>query len=119
MNVSVTPELEAFVRGLVESGRYHSASEVFREGLRLLERAEHRRLLEKWLVEGLTPEEEARVPADMLEKFKSHIRAKVNEGLASLDRGELIDGPEFMAKMKAKLEAALEAEKDAAIEQRT
>jgi antitoxin ParD1/3/4 len=37
MNVSLTPELEAFVSTKVESGRYNSASEVVREALRLLE----------------------------------------------------------------------------------
>ena len=36
MNVSLTPELEQLVSELVESGRYRSASEVVREGLRLL-----------------------------------------------------------------------------------
>lgn len=37
MNVSLTPELEAFVHDKVASGRYTSASEVVRESLRLLE----------------------------------------------------------------------------------
>ena len=37
MNVSLTPELEAFVGELVRSGRSTAASEVIREGLRLLE----------------------------------------------------------------------------------
>jgi antitoxin ParD1/3/4 len=37
MNVSLTPELDKFVFGKVESGRYNSASEVVREALRLLE----------------------------------------------------------------------------------
>jgi antitoxin ParD1/3/4 len=37
MNISLTPELEKFVHDKVASGRYHSASEVIREGLRLLE----------------------------------------------------------------------------------
>ncbi len=36
MNVSLTPELEQYVSGKVRSGLYHSASEVIREGLRLL-----------------------------------------------------------------------------------
>ena len=36
MNISLTPELESFVQGKVQSGMYHSASEVVREGLRLL-----------------------------------------------------------------------------------
>lgn len=37
MNVSLTDKLEEFVSELVENGRYRSASEVVREGLRLLE----------------------------------------------------------------------------------
>lgn len=37
MNVSLTDKLEEFVSRLVEEGRYRSASEVVREGLRLLE----------------------------------------------------------------------------------
>ena len=36
MNVSLTPELEALVNAKVESGLYHTASEVVREALRLL-----------------------------------------------------------------------------------
>ncbi|WP_300585086.1 type II toxin-antitoxin system ParD family antitoxin [Marivita sp.] len=36
MNVSLTPQLEEFVRRKVESGLYNNASEVIREGLRLL-----------------------------------------------------------------------------------
>ena len=40
MNVSLTAELEAFVEGAVESGRYGSASEAVREGLRLLQERE-------------------------------------------------------------------------------
>ena len=36
MNVSLTPHLEKLVNEKVTSGLYHSASEVIREGLRLL-----------------------------------------------------------------------------------
>ncbi len=36
MNVSLTPELDEFVNAKVSSGLYNSASEVVREGLRLL-----------------------------------------------------------------------------------
>lgn len=36
MNVSLTPELEKYIHDKVSSGLYHSASEVIREGLRLL-----------------------------------------------------------------------------------
>ena len=37
MNVSLTPELETLIGEKVKTGRYHSASEVVREALRLLE----------------------------------------------------------------------------------
>ncbi len=106
MNVSVTPELERFVQRLVTSGRYHSASEVFREGLRLLEAAEHRRLLEKWLAEGLTRDEQARLPAGLLEKARAQMEAKIQEGLDALDRGDRIDGEAFFAKWRARLDKA-------------
>lgn len=36
-NINLSPQLEALVRKKVASGRYTSASEVIREGLRLLE----------------------------------------------------------------------------------
>ena len=36
MNVSLTPELEQFVSDKVDTGMYQTASEVIREGLRLL-----------------------------------------------------------------------------------
>jgi len=39
-NVNLTPGLDAFVAGRVESGRYANASEVVRVGLRLLEERE-------------------------------------------------------------------------------
>jgi antitoxin ParD1/3/4 len=43
MNVSLTPELDQFVAAKVSSGRYTSASEVVREGLRLLEERDQAR----------------------------------------------------------------------------
>ncbi len=118
MNVSVTPELEKFVQDLVATGRYHSASEVFREGLRLLERAEHERLLDKWLLHGLAPEEEALLPPEMLNKARADIRAKIQEGLDALNRGDYVDGEEFMAKWKARLDAAAAIEREQTTVQR-
>ena len=42
-NVSLTPELEAFIDGRVATGRYRSASEMVCAALRLLEEDERRR----------------------------------------------------------------------------
>lgn len=42
MNVSIGDRWESFVEELVKSGRYSSASEVMREGLRLVEEREAR-----------------------------------------------------------------------------
>ena len=42
MSISLTPELEQYIRRKVDSGRYLSASEVEREALRLLEQKEKR-----------------------------------------------------------------------------
>jgi antitoxin ParD1/3/4 len=36
MNISLTKEFESYVTQKVESGMYHSASEVIRDGLRLM-----------------------------------------------------------------------------------
>ena len=40
MNVSVGPRWEKFIAALVKEGRYASATEVMREGLRLVEERE-------------------------------------------------------------------------------
>lgn len=36
-SISLTPELDRFIQALVASGRYQTASEVVRDGLRLLQ----------------------------------------------------------------------------------
>jgi antitoxin ParD1/3/4 len=47
--VSLTPELEEYVNQKVGSGMYHSASEVIREGLRMLKEVDdvHHRKIEE------------------------------------------------------------------------
>jgi antitoxin ParD1/3/4 len=77
MNVSLTPELEKLVTRKVESGLYQSASEVIREGLRLLDNQDRLR-----------------------EIHLDEIRKKVQTGLDQLDRGEGIPGDEAYARMK-------------------
>ena len=42
-NVSLSPEIEAFIAGRIASGRFRNASEVVRAALRLLEGDERRR----------------------------------------------------------------------------
>jgi len=42
-NVSLPPASDEFVAGLVESGEYSSASEIIRQGVRVLERQHARR----------------------------------------------------------------------------
>ena len=45
MNVSLTPELEKLVNDKVKTGMYQTASEVIREGLRLLKERDGRTAL--------------------------------------------------------------------------
>jgi putative addiction module CopG family antidote len=55
LNVSLTPALEQFIAERVSSGRYQTASEVVRAGLRLLEQAEAAHApttAEPWLSKG-------------------------------------------------------------------
>lgn len=73
VNVSLTPEFQKFVEAQVATGRYQSASEVFREGLRLLQEREERR-----------------------KAALKEVRAKVREGLDAARRGELFDGEEVL-----------------------
>lgn len=77
MNVSLTPQLERFIENQVDSGRYQTASEVFRDGLRLLQ------------------EREAQRNAALAE-----VRRKVGEGLAAAKRGQLIDGESVFREIK-------------------
>ena len=69
LNVSLTPELEQFVHSRVASGLYQTASEVIREGLRLLEERERAR-----------------------DVALEELRAKIRRGAEQADRGELLDG---------------------------
>lgn len=65
MNVSLTRELEQLVNEKVKTGLYHTASEVIRDALRLLEER------------------------DRLHQVRlSELRKEVHKGLDQLDRGE-------------------------------
>lgn len=71
MNVSLTPELERFVEGKVDSGLYNNASEVVREGLRLLK--EHDEIRMKW-------------------------REQIERGWLQAQAGRVVDGEEVFRK---------------------
>jgi antitoxin ParD1/3/4 len=79
MNVSLTPELEKLVASKVQSGRYQSASEVIREGLRLLD-------------------DQDRLRNAQLDE----VRRKIQIGIDQLDGGEGIDGGTVLAELKQK-----------------
>ena len=65
MNVSLTPELEKVITDRVASGRYHSASEVVREALRLLEQQD-----------------------ELYQARLEQLRKEIDIGIEQLDRGE-------------------------------
>jgi antitoxin ParD1/3/4 len=75
VNVSLTPELEQLVKDKVNSGRYHSVSEVMGEALRLLD--ERDRVQEQRLAE---------------------LKAKIQEGIEASERGEVVDGEEGLCR---------------------
>lgn len=81
LNVSLTPELEKFVESRVASGRYQSASEVVRDGLRLLEERELSR-----------------------QTALDEVRRKIAVGLEQAERGELFDGEEVFRELLEKLQ---------------
>lgn len=69
INVSLSPELGDFITARVASGRYQSASEVVRDGLRLLE---ERELVRATAIENL--------------------RAKIDVGVKQIKSGQVRDG---------------------------
>jgi antitoxin ParD1/3/4 len=89
MNVSLTPELEKLVAQKVQSGRYQSASEVVREGLRLLE-------------------DQDRLRATRLQE----VRRKIQVGLDQLDRGEGISRDKVLKGLNRKSAAARRKQRD-------
>jgi antitoxin ParD1/3/4 len=93
MNISLTPQLEAFVQEKVASGLYASASEVIRDALRILE-------------------EHDRVKAAKLEM----LRKELQKGLNERDNGEGIplDMEEIKKEAKARKERKEKAQKRAA-----
>ncbi len=99
-----------WVRAQVDAGRYRTVSEVMRDGVRLLQEAEHRRLLEKWLYEDLSPEEEALLPAEIKNRVKDHFTGLIDEARADVDAGRVVDGPKAMKRIEERLRSRFERE---------
>jgi antitoxin ParD1/3/4 len=104
-NVSLSPQQDAFVDELVETGRFRTFSEAMREGLRLLEEAEHRRLLEKWIYKGLNADEEKRLPEQVRERATTQFRGFVEAARADIENGRVSDGPAAMKRLRKALQA--------------
>src|ERR1700728_4180563 len=77
VNISLTPELGAFLQSRVKSGRYQTTSEVVREALRLLQ---HR---EKESEQGL-----------------KQLKAKLQRGAAQPESGEVLDADEVFEELR-------------------
>jgi len=78
MNISLTPELDDFVRQQVETGLYQSASEVVRDGLRLL------------------------MDREQIRKLRlDELRKKIAIGIEELDRGESVGMEELFRELRA------------------
>ena len=85
ISISLTPELVGLIRAKVASGRYTSTSEVVREALRMMERADQReaeeraQLRQAW-AEGVASEDSG--PLDFAE-----LKAEARRRLAVSTKG--------------------------------
>ena len=87
MNVSLTPQLEAMVQKKVKTGAYQTASEVIREGLRLLkERDEELAWVRKEVAKGeaeIARGEYIDLDETELKEFFADIKKRGRERLAA------------------------------------
>lgn len=77
LSVALTPELDEFVRDRVASGRFETAGDVVREGLRLLETREHER-----------------------EAVLADLRREIAIGLDQAKAGQVRDGESVFAELR-------------------
>lgn len=82
LNVSLTAELQRFVDRRVASGRYQTASEVVRDGLRLLEDRER-----------------------ATDRDIDSMKRKISSGLKQARAGEVLDGDEVLAALRRRTAA--------------
>jgi antitoxin ParD1/3/4 len=82
MSIELSPELEQLVQSKVASGRYHTASDVLKDALRLLE--------ERELYTAL---------------HRDEISEKITKGYESLRAGKGVDGEAVFARIEKELDA--------------
>ena len=78
VGVALTPMLERSIAGLVRSGRYRSQSEAVREAVRLLLERERQR-----------------------KAVVGELRRQIAKGVAEVERGDVVDGDEYMRQWAA------------------
>ena len=81
-NIALSPQLDKFIQNKIESGRYQSASEVVREGLRLLEEREQDR-----------------------KAALADVRKKIAVGYAQIRKGDTVDPDEVLVKIAKRSKA--------------
>ncbi len=84
ISISFTPQQASFLADCVESGRYQTASEAVREGIRLLQ------------------DYQARFQAEI-----ERVKFLVREGSEQIDRGKMVDGETFFAEWDRETDAYL------------
>jgi antitoxin ParD1/3/4 len=75
MNVSIGQRWEGFVESVVRSGRYGSASEVVREGLRLVEEREARLRALRETIDASVAEGGSVTDEDVQKSLQAHAEA--------------------------------------------
>ena len=66
---------------------------------------EHRRLLEKWIYDGLSEEETEQLPAELKALARVHFRSLVDAAMQDVERNRVTDGPTAMRHLRKQLEA--------------
>jgi antitoxin ParD1/3/4 len=86
MNLTLKPELAEFIQQEILTGKYTSPDEAIEAALNLLKSKSYTELL------------------------AAELRDKINSAVAQLDRGEGLNGEDVLVDLRAKLQAAKEAQ---------
>jgi antitoxin ParD1/3/4 len=118
-NVHLTDELEEYILGKVSTGLYNSASEVVREALR--EKIERERSeaieqrLTKLVLEGvdLGPPDGVsdEVWTTKRDALLQRVRQHLDQGWEELQRGEVVDGPSTVERIRRRLDSGGDEER--------